>query len=196
MRFPDSMTVAGAAVSAAWLVLFGLFVFRRRGAGAPERARDPRSLVGMALEGVGFAIVWWVRRPVGMALAGGTAGVVVDGLAVLLAAASVWFVASALKTLGRQWSLAARVIEGHALVRTGPYAVVRNPIYSGMLGMLLATGLAYSRWWSIAAAAAIYLVGTEVRVRSEERLLRREFGAAFDAYAAEVPALLPRWPRS
>jgi protein-S-isoprenylcysteine O-methyltransferase Ste14 len=43
--------------------------------------------------------------------------------------------------------------------------------------------------------AAVYLIGTEIRIASEERLLREELGAEFDAYAARVPALLPGWPR-
>ena len=48
--------------------------------------------------------------------------------------------------LGKQWALVARVPEGRKFLTEGPYARVCNPIYSGMFGMLLATGLAVSRW--------------------------------------------------
>jgi protein-S-isoprenylcysteine O-methyltransferase Ste14 len=190
-------SVVAASVLAGWFVLLVVFLARKRGDGAPARQSDRRSLLGMALEGVGFAMVWGVRRPRGELLPGTSVGVEAGlGVAtVILMAASVWLVASAVRTLGKQWSLTARVMEGHALIQTGPYRLVRNPIYSGMLGMLLATGLAFSRWWCIAAGAVVFLLGTLIRVASEERLLRQEFGAEFDAYAADVPALLPRWPR-
>ncbi|MGI9088170.1 MAG: methyltransferase family protein [Chthoniobacterales bacterium] len=58
-------------------------------------------------------------------------------------AASVWLVLAAVRTLGKNWSLAARVTTDHELIETGPYARVRHPIYTGMLGMLIADGLVF-----------------------------------------------------
>jgi protein-S-isoprenylcysteine O-methyltransferase Ste14 len=46
---------------------------------------------------------------------------------------------SAVCALGKQWSIAARVVEGHELITDGPYRIVRHPIYAGMLGLLVAT---------------------------------------------------------
>jgi protein-S-isoprenylcysteine O-methyltransferase Ste14 len=86
----------------------------------------------------------------------------------------------------------ARVIEGHELISQGPYAVVRNPIYLAMLGMLLATGLAVSRWQALVVAAMVFAVGTAIRIRTEENLLRQAFGSKFEDYARRVPAFLPR----
>ena len=60
-----------------------------------------------------------------------------------------------------------------------------------MLGMLVATGLVYSHWVAFVAAVALYGVGTAIRVRSEEKLLREQFGAAFDDYKRRVPAVVP-----
>jgi protein-S-isoprenylcysteine O-methyltransferase Ste14 len=77
------------------------------------------------------------------------------------------------------------------LVTDGPYALVRHPIYTGMFGMLLATGLAVSRWHFLLAGAGLYWLGTVIRTRVEERLLRSAFGAAYDDYARRVPALIP-----
>jgi len=104
---------------------------------------------------------------------------------------SVWFVSTAIRTLGKQWSLAARVLEGHKLVTEGPYRIVRNPIYTGMFGMLLATGLAISHWIALLIAIVVFAVGTVIRVQSEEKLLREVFGAEFEAYKHRVPAVLP-----
>ncbi len=113
-------------------------------------------------------------------------------IAALFAIASSWFCFAAARALGRHWALVARVIEGHELVRLGPYAVVRNPIYLAMLGMLFATGLAVSRWQALAFATIVFLIGTEIRIRSEEKLLREAFGPKFDEYARQVPAFVPR----
>jgi protein-S-isoprenylcysteine O-methyltransferase Ste14 len=60
-----------------------------------------------------------------------------------------------------------------------------------MLGMLLATGLAVSHWIALAAALVVFAIGTWIRVRSEEKLLRGAFGAEFEEYAREVPAVVP-----
>jgi protein-S-isoprenylcysteine O-methyltransferase Ste14 len=61
-----------------------------------------------------------------------------------------------------------------------------------MFGMLLATGLAISRWWIIPVAVGVFLIGNAIRVRSEEKLLRESFGTEFEAYAQRVPAMFPR----
>jgi protein-S-isoprenylcysteine O-methyltransferase Ste14 len=110
---------------------------------------------------------------------------------VALAAGSVWLVMSAVRTLGRQWAVAARLVEGHKLISDGPYQWVRNPIYTGMFGMLLATGLGVSRWIVIPPAILVFAVGMTIRIRSEEKLLRAAFGEEFEAYARRVPAVLP-----
>lgn len=73
----------------------------------------------------------------------------------------------------------------------GPYAYVRNPIYTGMLGMLIATGLATEHWIALPIAVVIFAVGMVIRVRSEEKLLRAAFGEEFEQYAKRVAALIP-----
>lgn len=73
----------------------------------------------------------------------------------------------------------------------GPYGRVRHPIYTGMFGLLLATGLAISHWMALAAAIALFWTGTVIRVRREEKLLRQAFGTRFEEYARRVPAVLP-----
>jgi protein-S-isoprenylcysteine O-methyltransferase Ste14 len=120
-----------------------------------------------------------------------TAECITAAFASLVGIASAWFCFAAARALGRQWALVARVIEGHELIGRGPYALVRNPIYLAMLGMLLATGFAFSRWQALAAATVVFLIGTEIRIRSEETLLRATFGTQFEDYARRVPALFP-----
>ena len=57
--------------------------------------------------------------------------------------------------------------------------------------MLLATGLAISHWIGLLIAIVVFAVGTAIRVRSEEKLLREAFGEEFEAYARKVPAVMP-----
>jgi protein-S-isoprenylcysteine O-methyltransferase Ste14 len=112
-------------------------------------------------------------------------------LAICAAVGSVWLVTAAVQTLGKEWSLTARLVEGHKLATTGPYAFVRHPIYTGMLGMLVATGLALSHWAALLVALVIFSVGTIIRVHTEEKLLREAFGEQFENYAQRVPAIVP-----
>ena len=116
---------------------------------------------------------------------------VVAVCALLIAAASVALVNWAARCLGKQWSLEARLVEGHDLVEDGPYRYVRNPIYTGMLGMLVATGMVGMRWERLAVAVVLFVVGTYIRIRAEERLLHGAFGARFEEYAKRVWALIP-----
>ena len=188
-------TLAFNVVMLSWLafvVVFALFL-RKKTPSAPDSKRERTSIVGIALQGVSYAVVWTFRRPPFTPIVPSSKRVEI-ALAVLtmaLAIGSVWFVSAAVRTLGKQWSLAARVLEGHKLVTEGPYSVVRNPIYTGMFGMLLATGLAISHWIGLLIAIAVFAVGTAIRVHSEEKLLREAFGQEFENYARKVPAVVP-----
>jgi protein-S-isoprenylcysteine O-methyltransferase Ste14 len=188
-------TLAFGVVMASWFAFAAVFLvfLSKKPPSAPDSKRERTSIVGIALQGVGYAVVWSVHRqpftpiaPLGNAFEIATAII-----AIMLACGSVWFISAAVRTLGKQWSLAARVLEGHNLITTGPYNVVRNPIYTGMFGMLLATGLAISHWIGLLIAVIVFAIGTMVRVRSEEKLLREAFGEKFAAYAGRVPAVVP-----
>ena len=93
--------------------------------------------------------------------------------------------------LGRHWRIDAGLNPDHQLVRSGPYSIVRHPIYASMLCMLLGTGLILTPWPLFVAAILIFLVGTEIRVRIEDGLLASQFGEDFTAYKHKVPAYIP-----
>jgi protein-S-isoprenylcysteine O-methyltransferase Ste14 len=183
-------------VMVAWLVFAGVFIFRKKPPSPPDQKRERGSLIGVALQGVSYGLVWGVHREYFTPLVSGNElsqviSIVASVLAVLAAIGSVWLITTALKTLGKEWSLTARLVEGHKLATSGPYAYVRHPIYTGMLGMLVATGLAYSHWIALLAAVVVFFSGTIIRVRSEEKLLREAFGEQFENYARRVPAIIP-----
>jgi protein-S-isoprenylcysteine O-methyltransferase Ste14 len=176
----------------AFLLVFVL-VLGKKPPSPPDSKREPTSIIGIALQGISYGLVWTFRRPpfTPIVLSGKVLEIALAVLTMAMAIGSVWFVSAAVRTLGKQWSLAARVLEGHKLITSGPYSVVRNPIYTGMFGMLLATGLAISHWIGLLMAIIVFAIGTAVRVRSEERLLRGAFGDEFEAYARKVPAVVP-----
>lgn len=186
-------TLAFVAVVLSWLAFVLTFSFQKKPPSPPDKKRDPASIIGIVFQGLSYAVVWIIRRQWFRPMFGANkfSEIILAAATVLLAFGSVWFCAAAIRTLGVQWSLAARVVEGHKLVTQGPYSIVRNPIYTGMFGMLLATGLAVSHWLGILLAVGMFAIGTFIRVRSEERLLREIFGSEFDEYARRVRAVIP-----
>ena len=178
-----------------WWVFGLVFWFRKQPPRAREAKRDRTSLFGLLMQAVAYFIVW--SSPLQQRRLSPTiyeSPVVAWGMMVLtvvIAVASVWLVNSAVRRLGKQWALSARLVEGHTLIQDGAYSFVRNPIYTGMFGMLIATGLAAGRWIPLLVAILLFALGTYIRIHREERLLREAFGSEFEAYAQKVPAVIP-----
>lgn len=190
--------VVRMGVVTAWLIVAATLILGRRARrGARTRSRSSWGALGLALQVVGMAIAWGRAGEGGAPLlaSGSRTAWLLAAAAVGLAWASAAFACVAVRTLGRYWSLLPRTVEDHDLVQEGPYSIVRHPIYTALLGLLVATGLAFSRIEALLAAMVVYLVGTEIRIRLEDRLLRATFGERFDRYARRVPALLP-FPRA
>jgi protein-S-isoprenylcysteine O-methyltransferase Ste14 len=123
--------------------------------------------------GAGNVDEWWVRA---------------IGIAILVAmtAFALW----ARGALGTMWSSITAVKEGHQLRTDGPYAIVRHPIYTGILGMLLGTAVigGLGRWLVLVVVGVVVF---EAKLHSEERLLSRTFGEEYDRYRRRVPQLVP-----
>jgi protein-S-isoprenylcysteine O-methyltransferase Ste14 len=98
--------------------------------------------------------------------------------------------------LGRFWSSAITRKEGHHIVDTGPYALVRHPIYTGLIGALAATGLAFATVTALLGTAFIAF-GFWQKARMEEDFLSAELGAdVYGPYCQRVPMLVPFLPQS
>jgi protein-S-isoprenylcysteine O-methyltransferase Ste14 len=193
---PDRVAqIVFCAVIGCWFGFAAVFLVRKRPPRKEETKRNRVAGLGIFLQSLGYFTVWfWSRqwssfRPI--APMPQAVEIVLGVFTVAAAAGSVWLVLAAVRTLGKQWAIAARLVEGHKLITEGPYRWVRNPIYTGMFGMLLATGLAMSQWIVLPPAIALFAVGTVIRVRSEEKLLREAFGEEFEQYTRRVPAVLP-----
>ena len=98
---------------------------------------------------------------------------------------------SAIRALGRFWSLHVEMREGHEFVQTGPFARARHPVYFSMILELLGIGLVLNAWFTLAGVFAIFIPTMLTRVRIEERALVEKFGDAYRAYMETTPAIIP-----
>ena len=80
--------------------------------------------------------------------------------------------------------------EGHELIMTGPYALVRHPIYTGLSLGFIGSAIARGEWRGV-LAVVIVVISFWVKLRLEERWMRQQFGKAYDIYSQRVSALIP-----
>jgi protein-S-isoprenylcysteine O-methyltransferase Ste14 len=88
-------------------------------------------------------------------------------------------------------SFGAQLYTDHKLVTNGPFAIVRHPMYLGLIAAALGSLLLYQTWTAL--AYALFAPFVLMRARREELALSAEFGEEWQAYCRRVPALLPRF---
>jgi protein-S-isoprenylcysteine O-methyltransferase Ste14 len=93
-------------------------------------------------------------------------------------------------TLGRNWSGVVTFKGGHELITRGPYAIVRHPIYTGILIMLLGTVIAFGRVAGIIALPLVFWA-LWIKLRYEENLMREKFPEEYANYSRHVKRLIP-----
>jgi protein-S-isoprenylcysteine O-methyltransferase Ste14 len=93
--------------------------------------------------------------------------------------------------LGPLWSSTSAPTEDHRIVDTGPYGIVRHPVYAGLLLAAIATAIERGRL-EAAAGVIVLIAGVSLRAKLEERFLRRDLGdEAYASYRRRVPMLIP-----
>jgi protein-S-isoprenylcysteine O-methyltransferase Ste14 len=107
-------------------------------------------------------------------------------LVVLGLAFSVW----ARLYIGRNWSGTVAVKQDHELIRRGPYALVRHPIYTGLLLAFIGSALARGEWRGVLAVLIVF-VALWRKLRLEERWMSETFGDEYRRYRAHTAALIP-----
>ena len=108
------------------------------------------------------------------------------GLAICGAGLSIW----ARLILGENWSNFPSLKQNHALIVTGPYRLVRHPIYTGLLIALLGSALQYGLIRSFLAVLSC-AVGLYLKVSVEEEFMVQRFGEAYLRYRRDVSTLVP-----
>ncbi len=109
----------------------------------------------------------------------------------LIATASAAFAAWAMWSLGRSYGIRMDIFDGHSLKTDGPYALVRHPMYLGIVLFHLGASLALESPLLLAVTALYVVPFTVIRIAAEEKVLREAFGERYLRYAERVRALIP-----
>lgn len=181
----------GSAIAAIWVVWLITWILAAGwsartaahhdlGAESPSRVLTLAAIVMLLTSywPVGFGVLWQTPPAVGWAMAA-------------FVAAGLVFTWAARLHLGPLWSSTSAPTEDHRIVDTGPYGLVRHPVYAGLLLAALATAAERGRV-EAAAGALVLIAAVSLRAKLEERFLRRDLGDdAYGAYRRRVPMLIP-----
>jgi protein-S-isoprenylcysteine O-methyltransferase Ste14 len=113
-----------------------------------------------------------------------------NAIGAVLVVMGLLFTLWAREHLGRNWSDVVTIKVDHELVTSGPYRVVRHPIYTGLLVAFLGTALARGEWRGLLAVALGFWAFSR-KSRVEERLMREQFGTAYEEYSQHVAGIVP-----
>ena len=111
-------------------------------------------------------------------------------LGAIVMIAGLLFAVWARQHLGSNWSRSVTIKQSHDLITTGPYAVVRHPIYTGILAGFLGSAIALSQVRGFIAFTLIFLA-LWMKFRMEEQWMRAQFGETYANYARHTAALVP-----
>jgi protein-S-isoprenylcysteine O-methyltransferase len=95
-------------------------------------------------------------------------------------------------TLGRFAVPGAGILHDHKLVTSGPFRLVRHPLYSAAIVLWLSAALGTLNWLLLALWPLFIAIVVSIPVREEEKLLRGKFGKAYDEYARDTGQLVPK----
>jgi protein-S-isoprenylcysteine O-methyltransferase Ste14 len=174
----------------AWAVWFVLWTLASQWrARAVRRPAVGDELAYRVLVGVGVVLLFGLVRlrsgPALWQLSSGVAWALVT-----LTLAGFLFTWWARVTLGTLWSSSVTRKAHHRVVDTGPYGLVRHPIYTGLIVAACSTAALRATWPSL-LGAVILTLGFYVKARLEERFLREQLGEPYAQYAGRVGMLVP-----
>ena len=130
----------------------------------------------------------WLTYPFNVRVIPAT--VFVQWIAAVLCMAGLAFCLWARATLGRNWSGTITLKEEHELIDRGPYRLVRHPIYTGMMAMILATALV-SGYLSGIIAMLLAFLSFWIKLSAEEKLMLQQFPDQYQFYRRRVKCIIP-----
>ena len=147
----------------------------------------------LAIEGTGYVLILRGSARIGLlgtqfmprTLASAGLGVVFTWSGIGLA---IW----ARYHLAEYWSARITIKEDHQLIRTGPYAHLRHPIYSGLVLATIGSALVIDEWRCVLGVCLV-LTGYWIKGRKEEAMLGQQFGDAFREHQKHTGFLIPRF---
>jgi protein-S-isoprenylcysteine O-methyltransferase Ste14 len=185
------MLAPDAAIAGTWLIWLVTWILAAGwsarvaahhdlGAESPSRVLTLAAIVMLLMSywPVAWGVMWTTPPTIGWSMF----------LLVVLGLAFTW---TARLHLGPLWSSTAAPTEDHRIVDTGPYGIVRHPVYAGLLLAVIATAIERGRIESV-AAALVLIAGVSLRAKLEERFLKRDLGdEVYGSYRRRVPMLVP-----
>lgn len=164
---------------------------RSRSIKVAKNLKGPLEIVLLIIVGIGYFLpLVWVFAPVlrfadyplhPVAFAAGTA----------LTAIGLWLLHRSHADLGPNWSVTLEVRENHSLVTRGIYRRIRHPMYLAFLVFALGQALVLPNWIAGPSYFVTFALLIALRLGPEERMMREQFGADYDAYAARTKRLVP-----
>jgi len=184
-------SIAFSALWAAWIVSWMLGALWASKPQARPSERDERFYWLLTLAG---AVLMFLNFRTGRMELVWSSPDWIEWTLLVIAAIGLGFTWWARIHLGTLWSGRVTRKPDHHIIDTGPYGIVRHPIYTGILIAIIATVLLRPGPFGL-AGAALLAVSFVVKARLEERFLMQELGAdAYDGYRRRVPMLVPFWP--
>jgi len=107
-----------------------------------------------------------------------------------ITAVGLYFSVWARKHLGKNWSQAVTIKDDHQLINDGPYALVRHPIYTGLIFGFIGTSIAVGELRGLISDILVFAV-LLYKLRLEEKWLLEQFGESYKIYSQKVSALIP-----
>ena len=179
-------------IPACWVVWLLIWLFASFGVKKSVRQEDPLSRLGNTLPIWIGAFLLVVDRswlgPLRFAILPHHPATYAIGAALTLI--GLLFAVWARYHIGRNWSGVITLKEDHALIRSGPYALVRHPIYSGLMLAIVGSAIARGDFAAVLAIAAM-LYAVLRRVQIEESWMNEMFGRDYADYKSRTPALIP-----
>lgn len=178
-----------AAAAVFWVVMGGWLLGElgyQRKTGARDRSTTVLTLV--TLTGLGLA-VFAAYELDSLTFPGAGWWPLAFGLCLMTAALAlrVW----AIRALGRYFKYVVEIQEGHEVIDTGPYRLIRHPSYTGMIGAALGAGIALGNWLAPLLFGGLTCAGFTVRLIFEERQLAASLGQPYRAYMRRTRRLIP-----
>jgi protein-S-isoprenylcysteine O-methyltransferase Ste14 len=182
-------------IDGAWLLLAAFWLMAAlRSKKASRTEGSGERLVHIAFMAVGFALLYnsapsglnWMNRSFVADRRW------IDWLGAWLTLSGVLFAIWARATIGREWSGEVQIKQGHRLIRSGSYAHIRHPIYTGLLLAVSGTALANGEYRALIGLAVICL-GFARKAKKEESFLAEQFGPAFEDHRRHTGFFLPRF---
>ncbi len=183
--------ITGHIIIACWCTFVIVWLIA---AARTKRIAERQSVESALAHRIPVGIGWWLMLaprwpgPMGHQVIPRTAFSEIVGTVICVL--GLIFTLWARQTLAGNWSSDVTFKQDHELIRTGPYRIVRHPIYTGLLAMFLGTGI-YIGQVRGGVSLLLVTIGFWIKLSQEERLMLRHFPDAYPAYQREVKALVP-----